>query len=501
MSQRVAANIVAQEPLISRIREISAAPCLSVGVLHNGETVYTGHFGAIDTTSSIKPNDETIHFIASMSKAMVSALVGIFVEEGLLKFTTKAYSVLPELEKAFGNTGSKLTIADLLSHRVGISRSDALWLQCGGNELMPKSAALGTFVVQPAVRDFRTDFMYNNYCYGIVDLVLEKLTGKSLEENMQEKIFKPLGMTRTTFEPWIADDNFSRAHFPLQNGTSFEIPLPSISSKTINGASAGLPTILKAHNQLDYVSLREQSYALGWARAQLPCILGRINYNKSLVAKMPMVGEGAPSKLVLYHGGSLQGIGSAVYMLPESNSVIFAMQNSTGFCDACDWVPQLLIETIFGAANPVDFQALAIEAAAMGKTLADKVETQLQEGRQTGTTARDLYTYTGVYGNPSDTFHINIQVEDGKLSMTFQDIPSETYELRHYHHNEFVWNESFNGTARRGRFQTRPTVSYKIQFGSQSSEGDDRPIEFLKWHYDEYLAEPVLFRKIATVAR
>ena len=530
MRQSVTAIITAEEPIIDKIRELAGSPGLSVGVLHHGETVYTGHFGQIDTTSGRKPNDETVHFIASMSKAMVSALVGIFVEEGLLSFTTKASSVIPELERALDNTGSKLMIADLLCHRTGISRSDAFWLQGGGHEMMLKSDALATFVVQPAVREFRAEFMYSNFCYGIVDMILEKLTGKTMEENLQEKLFKPLGMTRTTMEPWT-DDNFARTHFPLRDGTHFETPLPSISNKTINGASAGvrtcvrdllkyyqnymvavndqfknettstpgspfkqLLTLLKPHNQLECVSIREQSYALGWARAQLPCTLGRINNNKSLVANLPVVGEGAPSRLVLYHGGSLQGIASAVYLLPESNTAIVAMQNSNGFFDGSDWASQHLIETIFGAENPVNFEALATEASMSGRGLADDIERELQKGRQKGTKARDLQSYVGTYDNPSNTFHIKVQFENGKLSISLQSMSSETYELRHYHHDEFVWNEDYDATAKRGRFQTRPAISYKIKFTSQSGE-DGAPINCLEWSYDAYLREPVQFKK------
>ncbi len=408
---RLRSQIEAQEPLISRICRIGGAPCLSLGVIHHGKEIYSNHFGHRDVQSGEASDGDTTYFIGSITKAVVSALTGIYVEKGLLDWTTPVCRILPELVGKMDGRGSVMTLSDLLSHRVGISRNDALWLQSAGNILLSKASGVDTWDSQPLVRDFRIDYLYNNFGYEIACRVIEKVTGKSLGANLKEQIYKPLGMNRTSLdEAFPSDSNFAKAYFALNDGSPFEVPISTISDKTfMSGAGSvrscttdmmifyrnfmhatndqfvnkststvGSPfkqllKILQPHNQLTTISLREQSYALGWGRAELPGTLGAFNYNKYLVPAMPVIGQGAESRLVIYHGGSMQGFTSAVYLLPETGTAIFALQNSTGLCDPCDWVPQLLIESIFGTQNGrVDFEQLTRTAAKTGASLADR---------------------------------------------------------------------------------------------------------------------------------
>ncbi|KAJ8132076.1 hypothetical protein O1611_g1549 [Lasiodiplodia mahajangana] len=544
---QILALLKAKEPLITRMCQSGGAPGLSVGVIHHGTPLYSHHFGHRDVLAGQQPDDETTYFIGSLTKAMVSAVTGIYVHKGLLNWTTPVCQILPELDGQFGDRGSVMTVSDLLSHRTGISRNDALWLQSAGTILLKKDQALETWAAQPLVREFRADYLYNNYGYELVVRALERLTGQSLGTCLQNEIFEPLGMTRTSLDESLpSDTNFAKAYFALQNASPFEVPIPTISDKTImSGAGSvrsctrdlllfyssfmhatndqftnksmstlGSPfkhllTILRPHNQLtSFISLRE-SYALGWGRAELPCTLGVFNYNKYLVPAMPTIGYNAPSRLVVYHGGSMQGFSSAVYLLPETETAIFTLQNSTGLCDPCDWVPQLFIENVFTRPQSQqqmvtddDFERLVAVASETGKGLASKIQDQLQQAREPNTKHRDLKVYVGKYWNSPRTFCIGISAveekeeEGGYLSMCLQGNVIEKYKLRHYHHDVFVWNESHDATAKRGRFQTRPLCSYKIEFGSLETD-KEKPgsIDCLRWAFDETHPVPGTFTR------
>lgn len=524
-------RIEAQEATISRICQIGGAPGLSLSVTHRGEEIYSHHFGHADVEAGKPPDGETIYFIGSMTKAMVAALVGILVEDGILDWKQPVCRILPEFIDAFDGRGSEITLLDLLSHRTGVARADALWLQCAGNILLSKSKAIDTWISQPTVRNFRADFLYTNFGFETVCRIIEKLTGQSLGTNLQERVFGPLGMTRTSLDDELSRDaNAAKAYFALKDGTPVEVPVPIISDKTIMAAAGGarsctndlsrfyrnlmraandqfhhrrtstpnspfkqLTTIWRQHNQLPIHSLREESYALGWGRAELPSPLGAFNYNKYLVPAMPVIGHGQPSRLVIYHGGSMQGFTSAVYLLPETETAVFALQNSTALCDPCDWIPQMLVQTIVSGSqsSEINFEQLATVSAVNGAKLADEVEEKLQQSRETETTPQPLDKYVGRYWCKSKSFRIDVAIDNSKnLAMCFQGTPSETYHLRHYHHDVFVWNETHDATARRGRFQTRAMESYKIRFGSTSQDGK---IDHLRWLYDETHAEPGTF--------
>lgn len=506
---------------------------MSLVAIHHGEVIYSNHFGYRDVQANKPPDGETIYFVASLTKAMVAALTGILVEEGLLDWATPICSILPELTGTLEGRGSHITIVDLLSHRTGVARGDALWLQRAGNVLIPKTQGVDTWTSQPLVRDFRADYMYNNFGYDMVGRAIEKLTGKSVGANLKEKVFGPLGMNRTSMEDDASTgSNAAKAYFPLEDGSPVEVPIPKIADGTLMAAAGSVRSctndlakfytsfmhaandqflnkttethgspfkqllrILQPHNQLTIVSLREQSYALGWGRAELPCTLGAFNYNKHLVPVMPTIGKNAASRLVVYHGGSMQGFTSSVYLLPETETAVFALQNSTGLCDPCDWAPQLVMQTIFGReGDSVDFEKSAKIAAANGAGLADAIEKRLQQEREPGTKPQKLTAYVGRYRNKANTFCIDIAVQgDGELYMCFQGVENETYRLRHYHRDIFVWNLSHNETARQGRFQTRPLCSYKIEFHSLDGQAGDGKMNHLSWMYDESLLEPPVF--------
>ncbi|KAG8411587.1 hypothetical protein J3458_015648 [Metarhizium acridum] len=135
-------NLEAQEDLISRICRIAGAPGLSVSVLHLGAEVYSHHFGHASVKDGKLPDGDTIYFIGSMTKAMVSAL------DGTLDWKAPVSHILPELAHAFDGRGCEITLIDLLSHKIGVARADALWLQCAGDILLSKSEALDASLSQ-----------------------------------------------------------------------------------------------------------------------------------------------------------------------------------------------------------------------------------------------------------------------------------------------------------------------------------------------------------------
>ena len=95
----------------------------------------------------------------------------------------------------------------------------------------------------------------------------------------------------------------------------------------------------------NYATLREYFYALGLIRTELSAHLGTLGTNTSLVDCMPMVGEGLPSRLCIYHQGLQPESSTAVDTFPESDICIVTFQNSSAPCHCADWVSQHCIQT------------------------------------------------------------------------------------------------------------------------------------------------------------
>lgn len=73
-------------------------PSISIGILHEGEVIFTGSVGEQDVSSHEPANEETLYSICSISKTFVSAAIGILVDEGKLQWTDPVGRYLPEFK-------------------------------------------------------------------------------------------------------------------------------------------------------------------------------------------------------------------------------------------------------------------------------------------------------------------------------------------------------------------------------------------------------------------
>ncbi|KAI0878147.1 hypothetical protein GGS24DRAFT_444577 [Hypoxylon argillaceum] len=104
----------------------------------------------------------------------------------------------------------------------------------------------------------------------------------------------------------------------------------------------------------------ENSYALGWARTELPATLGSIGLNPTYVPTMPLVGEGLKEpKLCLWHQGSNMCSLHFVALLPDTSTAIVVLSNGLANNDVSDWIGQLLLQTILDVPESVDYLELA----------------------------------------------------------------------------------------------------------------------------------------------
>jgi CubicO group peptidase (beta-lactamase class C family) len=136
--------------------------------------------------------DSSIVTSFSVSKAFISGLIGIAISEGLIPGTeTSITTYFPELE----NQGFEpVTIDHLLDHTSGIHYKDSK-NHVGGNMefYWGKNLANDVFNIRPAYMPGE-HFEYSNINAQLLALILQRATGMTVSEYLQEKIWKPLGM-------------------------------------------------------------------------------------------------------------------------------------------------------------------------------------------------------------------------------------------------------------------------------------------------------------------
>ena len=169
------------------------SPSVAIGVIKDGKVVLCEGYGVRDVEQKLPATRETLYQIGSCSKAFTSALVAIMVDQGKLDWDTPIREYVPEVTLYDAFTSENCTLRDLLSHRTGIPRHEYSWYR---TDFTRKELVEHMKYLEPN-QPFRTKFQYNNYGYILAGYIVEKLTGKTYEECLDEYLFRPLGMDRS----------------------------------------------------------------------------------------------------------------------------------------------------------------------------------------------------------------------------------------------------------------------------------------------------------------
>lgn len=174
-------------------------PGCALGVARDGNVVYLNGYGManLETDAAITPN--TIFHVASVSKQFTAMAIMLLAKDGKLSLDDDIRKYLPEVP----DYGHKITIRHLLQHTSGLrDQWDLLFLARGRFEedRITESDVLEIVSRQKALNFVPgSEYLYSNTGYTLAGVIVKRVSGKSLREFAQERIFHPLGMTSTHF--------------------------------------------------------------------------------------------------------------------------------------------------------------------------------------------------------------------------------------------------------------------------------------------------------------
>jgi CubicO group peptidase (beta-lactamase class C family) len=139
-----------------------------------------------------------VYYVGSDSKQFTAASIGLLVLEGKLSLNDDIRKYLPEMP----DYGTPVTIDHLIHHTSGIRDIYGL-MSLGGlriEDVFSDSEAVALIARQKEL-NFKPgdDYLYSNSGYFLLAQIVKRVTGKSLREFADERIFRPLGMTHTHF--------------------------------------------------------------------------------------------------------------------------------------------------------------------------------------------------------------------------------------------------------------------------------------------------------------
>lgn len=413
-------------------------PGAAVAVVQNGEVVYLNGFGvrAAGGTEPVTP--DTTMMIGSITKPLTTTLAGSLVDDGLLSWDTPLVDLLPAFSVADPALTADLTIHDAFCNCSGIPSLNMESTFASGN-LTPETVVTSLADTPPAA-PFGEEFIYNNlliasggYALGIVNGSGSGDLGLAYDLAMQQRVFAPLGMTRTTFDPdaAIATGNYAQPHATNLSGELQPVPLTAergllpyrpagalwstardmshvLQMELAAGTAPGGARVISPENL-------EETWAPGVA---VPNIYGG---PPEMAATMThyglgwMLGEYRGLRMVSHAGGTT-GYTAELAFLPEAGVGIVILSNAFSlrpFPLAFEYAVQMrLFELLFD--QPADFDtaiaALAASApapVALGRIAPAAVEPHL-----------------GAYTN-ADLGDVRLTLQNGRLLLDAGEVSSE----------------------------------------------------------------------------
>jgi len=339
---------------------------------------------------------------------------------------------------------------------------------------------------------FNREWQYSNIAYGLITLVIEKVSGMKFAQFLQNRILDPLGLNNTTVfrERLTENSNVAYAYAQLDDGswafldhewtsednspvlgmvgirssvrdmTIFSAAVMEAWFSDMNISNFGILADLGlrenplkqmgpilngyywTHSHNDPFQ-NEAAYHLGWFRATMPTCMVSWGAWNSVLAKMAteeekafrdqhIIGKESKRRLLFKSVGiGFCGTGS-VNLFPETQSAVVVFSNGLNCSDASDLVASSLIQALFDLQPPVDLLPVALKEKDARKAQFQQIMRDLDQSRDLSRPEANLDEYVGRYHGLAIELAVRRGSEDGKLQLCLNNREDSVHTLEHH---------------------------------------------------------------------
>jgi CubicO group peptidase (beta-lactamase class C family) len=322
-------------------------PGVAVCVVKDGKAVIMKGYGVKEVGGSEKVDENTLFMIGSNTKAFTATALAMLQEEKKLSLDDHVKKWLPDFTLYDPWVAKEANIRDLLCHRLGFEtfQGDFMFFD---SDLTTQEVREKFGKVKP-VYSFRSKWGYTNAAFMTAGEVVGKASGRPWAEYLNEKIFQPLGMTRTLAlsKNINSATNRATAHTVAQ-GTLKKIPYGNID----NLAAAG--SISSSINDMSHWVMAQLDNGRYEGKTVIPAgaiaatwfphsILGNggHRFNRAHFALYGLgwgLNEYAGRKIVSHTGG-VNGFVTSVTLIPEEKLgiIVFTNTDANSFYESLKW--------------------------------------------------------------------------------------------------------------------------------------------------------------------
>ena len=422
------------------------APGCAVAIIQGDRVVYQKGYGVKELGKPDPVTPKTVFAIGSTTKAFTTALLAMLNDEGRLAWDDPVRKHLPNFALADPLANEMVTVRDLVSHRTGLSRNDALWY----GSPWSRAEIIEHIGLVPLTKPFRSAWQYQNTMFLAAGEVTGAASGSTWDALVEKRIFDPLGMKGTsvsTLDAVAAADHATphvkregRVQTTAWRNIDNIAPAGSINSNLEDltawlrlqmneGVAANGARLISARNMREMhtpqMAMRpedwgrnandqtsQMSYGLGWFL---------MDYR---------------GRHVVNHGGAIDGFRANFTMLPKERIGIIVMSN-LGDDNMPEALRYSILDELLGVADSKDWNAYVKSVAGPGPEAA---QVEREKNRKPGTKPTlELGTYAGLFQDPAYGV-ARVSYEAGKLYLDWNGAHNP---LEHYHYDTFLADQAF----------------------------------------------------------
>lgn len=427
-------------------------PGVAIAIVKDDKVVFAKGFGVRDLNKPTPVDANTLFAIGSSSKAFTAASLAMLVDENKIKWDDPVTKYLPGFQLFDPYSTRELTVADLITHRSGLTRGDLLWYASP----FSRAEVLNRVRFLKPTWSFRARYGYQNIMYLAAGEVVPSVTGKTWDDFIRERIFTPLGMTSSnvSIKSFTSSSNVASPHAKIDD------KIQVVSWRNIDNIAPAGSINSNVTDMAQWVRLHlgggvyQNNRLLSSAAVkemQQPQTVIRIEgLQASLYPEAHFLSYGMGwflsdfrGKKLVEHGGAIDGMRASVGMIPEEKLGLVVLTNLNGTI-----FPQALMYKILDfylGAPQRDWSSEMLKISKGMEEQAKIAEKRVETERVMGTSpSLALDKYVGSFRNEMYG-ESKVAFVNSNLVLTFG--PNYTGDLQHWNYDTFrvKWRDPIQG--------------------------------------------------------
>ncbi|HZM87977.1 MAG TPA: serine hydrolase domain-containing protein [Blastocatellia bacterium] len=312
--------------LLDELKETNT-PGATVAIISGDRIIYKKAFGISNVETGAPMTPEMLFRIGSTTKMFTALALVTLAEQGKLKLDEPIGKHVNGLNPRIAG----LTAHQLLTHTSGMIDEAPMY---GEHDDSAMGRTIRSWKEDQLFTEPGKIISYSNPGYWLAGFTSESISKKPFADHMSESIFKPLGMTSSTFRPTVA------MTYPLAQGHNASGGTAPTVVRPFADNSASWPAGSMFSNVLDlsrFIIAFMNDGKLDQKQVLSPQVIAKLSTPQVSIPSQPAAKYGYGLMISTYrgvrvveHGGSRSGYGSVIKMAPDHRFAVIVLGNRTG---------------------------------------------------------------------------------------------------------------------------------------------------------------------------